>query len=287
MGPVAVRQLKAADLPFAFRLNLAERWNDQFSDVERMFQFEPDGGFIAEAEGRPVGHVFSISYGGLGWIGLLIVEPKYRRRGIGTLLAVRVKDYLLSRGVQTIKLESVAEIADLYRQIGFVDEYDSLRLKRTAERLPPKGGNAVRSITKGDLSELVVFDAKYFGADRRRVLGKLYEASPQLCFIAHTGTNVAGYVMCRKAHIGYNLGPLACIPQHPETASDLVRKCVGRLNSGAEIFVGVPAVNRAATQMWNELGFSEYSRSIRMRLGKDLEHECVDGIFAIAGPMKG
>jgi GNAT superfamily N-acetyltransferase len=109
---VTVRQLKAADLPFAFRLNLAERWNDQFSDVERMFRFEPDGCFIAEVDARPVGHVFSISYCSLGWIGLLIVEPEHRRRGIGMLLTVRAKDYLVSRGVQTIKLESVAEIAD-------------------------------------------------------------------------------------------------------------------------------------------------------------------------------
>ena len=252
-----------------------------------MFRFEPEGCFIAEVDAQPVGHVFSISYGSLGWIGLLIVEPEYRRRGIGKLLTVRAKDYLLSQGVQTIKLEGVAEIADLYRQIGFVDEYDSLRLKRTTERLPPNGGKRVRSITKEDLLELAAFDAKYFGADRTRVLGQLYEASPQLCFILRTDSNVAGYVMCRKAHIGYNLGPMVCNPELAKTASDLVRACVGRLNRRAEVFVGVPAVNCAATQMWKELGFFEYSRSIRMRLGKGLEHECVDGIFAIAGPMKG
>ncbi len=252
-----------------------------------MFRFEPEGCFIAEVDAKPVGHVFSVGYGSLGWIGLLIVEPERRRRGIGTLLTVRAKDYLLSRGVQTIKLEGVAEIADLYRQIGFVDEYDSLRLKRTAERLPLNGGKRVRSATKADLSDLAAFDAEYFGADRTRVLTQLHEANPQLCFIAHTGSNVAGYVMCRKAHIGYNLGPMVCNPQRPETASDLVRKCIRRFNRSAEVFVGVPAVNRAATRMWKELGFSEYSRSIRMRLGKNLEHECVDGIFAIAGPMKG
>jgi hypothetical protein len=140
---------------------------------------------------------------------------------------------------------------------------------------------------KEDLSELAAFDAKYFGADRTRVLRQLYEANPQLCFIAHTGANIAGYVICRKAHIGYNLGPMVCIPELAKTASDLVRACVGRLNRRAEVFVGVPAVNCAATQMWKEPGFFEYSRSIRMCLGKGLENECVDGIFAIAGPMKG
>lgn len=203
------------------------------------------------------------------------------------LLTVRAKDYLLSRGVETIKLEGVAEIADLYRQIGFVDEYDSLRLKRTADSLPLRGGERVRSIAKEDLSGLAAFDAKYFGADRTRVLRQLYEANPQLCFIAHTGANVAGYVMCRKAHCGYTLGPMVCNPQRPETASDLVRKCIRRLSRSGEVFVGAPAVNLAAARMWNELGFSEYSRSIRMRLGRNLENECVDGIFAIAGPMKG
>lgn len=78
-----------------------------------------------------MGHIFSICYGRLGWIGLLIVNAEYRRRGIGALLMKKAMDYLLSRKVKTIKLEAVPKVANLYRKLGFVDEFDSLRLIKT------------------------------------------------------------------------------------------------------------------------------------------------------------
>jgi hypothetical protein len=51
--------------------------------------------------------------------------------------------------------------------------------------------------------------------------------------------------------------------------------------------VGVPAVNEKAIEILREFGFDQYSKSIRMCLGKNVRNERPNGIFAIGGPMKG
>ena len=81
-----IRRFEETDIDFAYKLNMMERWNDTRNDIERMFSYEPDGCFVAEVNSRAAGHVFSISYGKLGWIGLLIVEAKHRRKRVGALL---------------------------------------------------------------------------------------------------------------------------------------------------------------------------------------------------------
>lgn len=287
MEYVSVRQLKEVDLGFAFDLNVVEQWNDRFEDIKRMLSFEPDGCFIAEVEGKPAGHVFSISYGKLAWIGLLVVKAEYRRMGVGKLLTTKAKDYLLSRGVQTVRLEAVPEVSGLYQKMGFVDEYDSLRFKGTVESVSLSRSSSSALMKKKDLAELARFDSQYFGADRTRVLRKLYDENPQLCFLSYAGSEITGYVMCRKAKMGCNLGPMVCNPGSSETAKELLQECMRKLSPTTEIFVGVPAVNLAAAKILRELGFIKYSHSIRMRFGEKLENERVEGIFAIGGPMKG
>jgi len=43
-------------------------------DIERYWQYEPKGCFIAELDREPIGHVFSIRYNKMGWIGLLFMQ---------------------------------------------------------------------------------------------------------------------------------------------------------------------------------------------------------------------
>jgi len=54
-----------------------------------------------------------------------------------------------------------------------------------------------------------------------------------------------------------------------------------------QVYVGVPAVNRAAVEFLQDFDFRQYSKSIRMYFGEKLETERVNGIFAIGGPEKG
>jgi ribosomal protein S18 acetylase RimI-like enzyme len=283
----SIRPFEEEDIDFAYKLDVMEQWNDTRNDIKRMFSYEPNGCFIAEINGKHVGHVFSVSYGRLGWIGLMIVKAEFRRRGIGTLLLKRTIDYLLSRKVKTIRLEAVSTVADLYRKLGFVDEYDSLRFIGVSGKIKSLSSHCVNPLKKEGIIELAKFDATYFGADRKKVLSELFQSNPQLCFVSHEGPKIVGYIMCRETEGGYRIGPWVCNPENPQVARELLMGCMEGLGHGWKLYVGVPAVNKMAVEVLGEFGFEQYSKSIRMRFGKKLKDECVSGVFGIAGPEKG
>jgi len=284
----SIRQFEEKDIDFAYKLDMIERWNDTKNDIKRMFNYEPDGCFVAEISGEPAGHVFSISYGKLGWIGFLIVEPEYRRKGVGTLLTKKAIDYLANCGVKTIKLEAVSTIANLYQELGFVNEFDSLRLTRFwGEKDMPSLNSCVNPLEKEEIRKLAKFDAEYFGANRIKVLTRLCHDNPKLCYVSHVKSEITGYIMCRKGEIGYRVGPWVCNPEYPQAAQELLMKCMKTIGHNEKFYVGVPALNKKAVEILHDLNFKHYSKSIRMYLGKNLETDRIDGIFAIGGPEKG
>lgn len=280
------RQLQKEEVEFVYELNAIELWNDRIEDLMRMLEYEPEGCFLAELDGTPAGHIFSVSYGKLGWIGLLIVDKAYRRMGIGRSLMLKALHYLLSQGVETIRLEAVPEISKLYREIGFVDEYDSLRFKGNPSRVLPAENRSVASMKEKTIEEVAEFDAGYFGAKRTKVLRRLYQAYPELCFVSHKESRISGYIMCRKVENGYKVGPWVCIPKEEETAKYLLTACLEKLDREDTVYVGVPAPNQSAVNVLRHFEFLQYSKSIRMRFGKNLR-ESVAGVYAVGGPMKG
>jgi len=199
----------------------------------------------------------------------------------------RAIDHLLSCKTKTIKLEAVPIIANLYRKLGFVDEFDSLRFIRTDGKITPMLSHCVKPLKKREITQLAKFDSEYFGANRIRVLKGLYQDNPQLSFVSYSGSRILGYIMCSKAESGYRMGPWVCIPQNSQVARELLIKCVEKIGLYEEIYVGVPALNKTATRILHDFDFMQYSKSIRMYLGKKLETERVDGIYAICGPENG
>mgnify|MGYP002396050933 CR=1 FL=1 len=286
MEEFSIRPFTKSDIEFAYESIKIEKWNYAKADVERMFNYNPSGCFIAEIDGKRVGHIFSVNYGRLGWIGFLIVKAEHRRKGVGALLMQKAMNHLLNRGVETIRLEAVPAIADLYRKLGFVDEYYSLRFLGINQRKGSAQSLDVKIMKKEMIKEIAKFDAEYFGADRVKVLMGLYHANPRLCFVSYTGSKIAGYIMCRKAEDGYRVGPWVCNPENSETTRGLLKKCIEKLGEDVKLYVGVPAENKVAVKIMREFGFEQYSKSIRMRFGNKLT-ERIGGIFAIGGPEKG
>jgi len=94
-------------------------------------------------------------------------------------------------------------------------------------------------------------------------------------------------VMCRAAVEGYNVGPFVCDPEEPRIARSLLERCMRELGLNKSIYLGVPAVNKNSVALLRDFGFEQYSKSIRMYLGKNLGNEIPSGVFAIGGAMKG
>ena len=79
-----IRILTSDDLPFADSLRAIVGWNQTLDDWRRFLAMEPEGCFLAEWDGAPVGTATTLRYGlEVAWIGMVLVHPDQRRRGIG------------------------------------------------------------------------------------------------------------------------------------------------------------------------------------------------------------
>ena len=68
---------------------------------------EPSGCFAARVGGRLIGTVTTTTYGrSVAWIGMMVVDPDFRRKGIGTALMRRAIDHVQGRGVRVLKLDA-------------------------------------------------------------------------------------------------------------------------------------------------------------------------------------
>lgn len=199
----------------------------------------------------------------------------------------KAKQHLLNQGAVTIKLEAQPDASHFYRNLGFLREYDSLRFEGFCRRPPLHENPDVKPMKKEMLGDVAEFDAQYFGANRLKVLDDLQQACPRLCLVLYTKSKINGYIMCRASDARYNVGPWVCSPENAQGATDLLIACLQRISPEAPVHVRVPAPNEDAIRILNELGFRQYSKTIRMRFGEKLKNERIKGIFAIGGAMKG
>ena len=285
---VAIRTWKRVDLAYITESIQREGWGHAKRDVERCWSLEPNGCFVAESDGDLVGHVFSVLFGEIGWIGLLIVNPEKRGIGVGAALMEAAINYLEDRGARTVKLEAVGEAAPLYRRFGFVDAFDSLRFRGIPQRSgkKPRKIETVSVIDEADIDEIAEFDARCFGANRLSILKSLHSDFPQYCFYAKENQRTNGYIMARKTLNGLWLGPWVSIGS--QVAELLFSKLLEAIEEdGKDMRLGFPAVNTSAIKLVEKHGFHMVGKSIHMIRGDRENQGDLACIYGIGGPEKG
>src|SRR5262245_24795116 len=105
------------------RLCAAAGWNQTPADVRRLLALGAGGCFAAWDAGRGVGTTTTTTYGAeLAWVGMVLVDPACRRRGVATALVGAALDYLRRRDVSTVKLDATPAGRPVYERLGFVPE---------------------------------------------------------------------------------------------------------------------------------------------------------------------
>ena len=285
---VTIRHWTRADIDYVHESVSREGWGHTQRDVERCWKLEPKGCFIAEFQNKPVGHVFSICYGKIGWIGLLIVDPERRDQGVGSILMETAVSYLQNAGAETVELEAVQEAVPLYRRIGFIGEFDSLRFRRQPrprEKLQVKERKTFQ-MRGDDILNVAQFDALHFGVNRLAVLQSVYRDHSQLCFVAKHKGNVVGYLMARQTQNGFWIGPWVCLDS--ETARYLFHALLRTIgDDDSELRVGLPVSNTSGRRLMVKLGFELTGKSVHMVLGNRKNQGVAAHVYGIGGPEKG
>jgi GNAT superfamily N-acetyltransferase len=284
-SPITLRPLRPADVALAQSLVELAGWNQTEPDWLGYLAYEPDGCWLAEVDGVPAGTATVIRYDGrVGWIGMVLVHPNQRRRGVGTALLRRAIDHLQRAGVSTIKLDATPAGKPVYEPLGFRDEYELRRYEGFAPDVdaPPRSG--VARFERSDLPAMAAFDREAFGVDRRRVLETVSEREPAWCFVVRRGTGVRGYLLARAGRRAMQVGPW--VAEDATVAEDLWR-ALAAVVPGQRLFVDLPAPNAAGNALLERQGLVVQRPFTRMVLGPNETVGLPERIYSTAGAEKG
>ena len=320
-SPLRFRLLGREDVPFADSLRALAEWNQTLGDWERFLALEPKGCFLAEWNGTPAGTATTIGYGpDLAWIGMVLVHPEFRRRGIGRALLRHCIDFLRGRGVRCIKLDATPLGRTVYCNLGFQDEWTLKRWVRppappqvafhnpgradlpvgldARQRVPTGLLNPMRDLEIEEVARdaslrawraedeqlLGPLDASAFGVSRQALLPALASQSRSAVVLESEPGRPAAFGLLRPGSQALYLGPV--IATSADTGIRVIEALVAA-SEGQMIFWDVPDRNTAADAWADQHGFAVQRPLTRMFLGENLAPGDPRKQFALAGPEVG
>jgi ribosomal protein S18 acetylase RimI-like enzyme len=254
---VHIRTMTPADLDFASACTEAEGWGAQRGEFEGFYAHTPEGCLVAETDGRPIGICVATPYDGQGFLGMLIVRPEERGRGVGRRLIKYALAYLHGRGVQIIGLDGVLAAVPLYERLGFRKQCRSLRFRGTLiGRAHPA---RVRRMTEADLDAVCALDRLAFGADRSFILERRLAQRPALCLLLEQDGEIRGFALGRRVDGVVSVGPWVARPE-VERPADLL-EAIAAESEGCTLGLGILASNEAAVDAARALGLTSRENS--------------------------
>jgi GNAT superfamily N-acetyltransferase len=276
---INIRLLFESDIPAAMQLKDVAGWNQTEEDWLRLLALEPNGCFAAVKDGRLVGTTTTTSYGNdLAWIGMVLVDPQERRRGIATHLMNVAMDYLKDK-VATVKLDATAQGKPVYERFGFRVE---TVFERWSGTFNAHTATAAKPLDEDAIRDLLEFDRIAFAADRSRLIEKLIDDACVPPVLLRDGT-LNGYALARRGTNADYIGPVvARSPQHVEALLDQVLTAL----AGRRVYIDFNTECGSSSSVLSDRGFVKERDLIRMVKGGP-GRKTSPLVVAIAGPEIG
>jgi ribosomal protein S18 acetylase RimI-like enzyme len=277
-----VRAMRQSDMQFADSLRALAGWNQTMTDWQRLLAMQPAGCFLAEWDGAPAGTATTMVYGlDLAWIGLVLVHPEYRRRGIGRGLLLKCIEHLRACRVRCIKLDATPEGRPIYESLGFKDEWTLRRWESELSTPSPHSGDShIRDWADADAARFDPYDVRAFGASRQNLIIALArESRCALTYESEAGVPT-GFGLLRQGARASYLGPVSAVS--PEHGIALIEALAARAGAG-RMFWDIPDLNAAAIGWAERRGFRVQRSLTRMWLGDDCRSGNPFEQFAAAG----
>src|SRR5882762_6634448 len=119
-GEFEIREMQMDELPHALRLSTQAGWNQNAQDWRRIYYLCDDSCFAGKIEGQLVATGAVVPYGNkCGWISVMLVDEKYRRRGYGEAMLNRLLRTADEMGLEWMGLDATEMGEPLYRKKGF------------------------------------------------------------------------------------------------------------------------------------------------------------------------
>ena len=280
-GGISIRQMVASDLRDGVRLKTLAGWNQTDADWRLFLEVAAQGCFAALRNGQLIGTSAAVRYSGeLGWIGMVLVDPDHRRMGLGTRLMQEALGRLSDCGC--VKLDATPAGHEVYRRLGFEDEFGLRRL--VCACLPPmQPDRSVVPVRPQDLSALAALDAQAFGAARPGILAYLAKSAPETAWMLRGAGGVQAFCLGRPGANYHQIGPV--IADGVGSARAVVTAAINAL-AGRPAVLDVPDAQGAFRDWLLSLGFAAQRPLTRMCRGRSLAGQPAH-YFAVAGPDLG
>jgi predicted N-acetyltransferase YhbS len=282
-----IRVMTEQDVPAGLRLNTLSGWNQTSADWNRFLVCSPQGCFVMEDDGKVIGTAATICYENrFAWIGMVLVDPDYRKQGIGTELLKKTIEHLDHSRISTMKLDATPLGKPLYTKLGFVNEYEIERwiLKRPTGTISTKWPSPYVAPTDCAMEQISTLDREAFGADRSFLLRSLCHEAPELAVAVWQDGKPQGFAFGRHGLFADHFGP--CMATSGAAAEKLLREFLAR-SSRETLIVDCIQSNAAATESLTACGFVLSRPLTRMVRGPNVYPGRPDSLCAILGPEFG
>lgn len=242
-----------------------EGWNPGLHDADIFWETDPGAFIAAELDDELIGGGAIVSYeGAFGFMGLFIVRPEFRGRGLGSQLwhaRLRLLQSRLGRG-STIGMDGVFEMQDWYAEGGFRFAHRSIRYEGTGAAVVRAPG--LVPAREVPFEQLAAYDARCFPAPRERFLQAWIDQPGSLALVALDGGRVHGFGVIRRCQVGGKVGPL--FADDAELAEELYTALAAHL-PGEPVYLDVPEINAWAMGLARRHRMREVFGTARMYLG--------------------
>jgi GNAT superfamily N-acetyltransferase len=280
---IKIRFLGGEDVPAAMRLKNLARWNQTEDDWRHLLTLEPRGCFAATVGGQVVATTTTTAYGrDLAWVGMVLVDPDYRRRGVATRLMRAALEYLRGKKVATVKLDATPDGRPVYENFGFEIE---LLIERWSGVARAATSSECTNLDTSILPEVFAVDRRAFSADRSELIELLAKnATTALSVSNRPDGQLNGYALARRGTSAAYVGPV--VASDAATATALLDGVLNQL-AGEQVYVDVNTAFESGTREMTVRGFVKQRDLIRMRYGEQSNAGTSASVFAIAGPEVG
>lgn len=276
----SIRELNEKDISGAMQLKESAGWNQVEADWRTFLKLNPQGCFAAVSGEQVVGSGTCLNFDSrIGWIAMILVDPDFRRQGIGSAMMDQCVAHLAS--CQSIKLDATSQGRPLYAGLGFRDEFEINRyLLQAPEGFEFGNSENVSPIEKADLPQICELDGQAFGAARTDLMADLFERGPEFGFKYSVHDEIRGFILGRRGSRNAQLGPI--VAERPEMAGALVSACLKNIRE-KQVVLDVPVSQASWLALLEKMEIAKQRWFMRMYKGEKISGK-TELLKAITGP---
>jgi GNAT superfamily N-acetyltransferase len=256
-----IRAMEPSELDQVIEWAAAEGWNPGIKDAACFLAADPAGFLIGCLNNEPVAAISVVRYGNVfGFLGLYIVRPDLRGRGLGYRLWQSGMSYLEGR---TVGLDGVVAQQANYARSGFVTAHRNVRYGGVPLSDDPRD-ERLKAVCPDLIGAVMAYDRPLFPGPREAFLRCWLKPDTRIAIALVEDGAVRGYGVIRACRSGYKVGPLFA---EGEREANMLFRALAAQAAGCTVFLDLPEPNEAAARLAADHGLSPVFETARMYRG--------------------